>query len=132
MALSSLTSNSGATVSSTGGTSDPLLVTGSDLKTMNMIYSDDVNAVARKIAFSVKPAQVSAGAPGGYTQNRRTVYYTSPLVLDNGASTVNSIKIEFAADPETTDAELQLMLEDIKQILVSTTVDDFINDLAVG
>lgn len=131
MPLSSLVSKSGATVSTTGGTADPLLKTGSDLKTFNLIYSDDANSVARKVQFSVKDAVISASAPGGYTQRRRTVYYSQPKVLANGNSTINSIKLEISADPETTDAELLLMHEDLKQITVSSEVEDFITDLAI-
>lgn len=132
MPLSSLVSNSGATVSSSGGTSDPLLVTGSDLTSLNLLYSDDANATSRKVVFSVKEASISASAPGGFTQRRRNIYYTQPLVLDNGNTTINSIKVEFSADPETTDAELLLMWEDLKQITVDADVEDFITDLAIA
>lgn len=47
----------------------------------------------------------NSGAPNGYTQGRAKVVFKSPLLLDNGAITVNTVKVEVAFDVETTDAE---------------------------
>jgi len=130
--LASIAPETGATVSSTGGTSDPIGVLGSDFNNLRAHYPADANNVARTVSFTVKRPVISATAPGGYTQGRRTVFYQKPKILDNGARTVDTIKFEMACDPENTDAEISLMFEDFKQILVDSEIVDFITDQQVS
>jgi len=130
--LASIAPETGATVSSTGGTSDPIGVLGSDFNNLRVHYPADANNVARQVNFSVKRPTISAAAPGGYTQGRRTVFYQKPKVLDNGNRTVDTIKFELSCDPENTDAEILLMFEDFKQLLVDAEIVDFITDQQIA
>jgi hypothetical protein len=56
----------------------------------------------RKTALATSKAPVpNASAPNGYTQQRSTIVFHVPYLLDNGSVTKNSVKVEIAFDPET-------------------------------
>jgi hypothetical protein len=99
----------GATLAPSGGTATGLTILNSVLNNVVKTALADSSEYAdmKRFDFTSKDAKVSPGAPNGYTQARRKVDLMFPLSLDNGNSTVNSIKIEAAVDVETTDAELQ-------------------------
>jgi hypothetical protein len=65
----------------------------------------------------VKPYAVSDSAPGGYTQQRATMLLKKPKVLANGNRTVNTARYELAYDPETTNAEIEEMVETSAQCI---------------
>lgn len=62
------------------------------------------------IVATVKEPKPSSGAPNGSTQARAAMTFKSPLVLDNGNVTVNTVRVEVAYDPETTSAEIDELL----------------------
>ncbi len=108
MSLSNASILSGATmVAPTGGTALTFGSTGIE-NSKNVLYcNEDDNALDRRtIEVSVKRPKVSVSAPNGYTQQRTTFVVKSPLTLDNGNITVNTVRIEFSTDVETTDAEI--------------------------
>jgi len=70
----------------------------------------------RSIDIKVKPAKTSVGAPNGYTQARVSMLYKKPKILANTKITVNTVKVEFAFDVETTQVEIQELLDVAAQL----------------
>jgi len=112
MAINGATPLVGSTtyVAPTGGSADTLAATGDSLTATALFAGDTEFLTQKEIAFTVKKPVVSVSAPNGYTQARRTALLKTPLELDNGARTVNTLKMELAVDIETTTAEIQEML----------------------
>lgn len=71
------------------------------------VAADTDLRLRRTITASVKTPTVNAGSPNGYTQARASLIFRKPKLLDNGKITVNTARIEFAYDPETTQTEIQ-------------------------
>jgi hypothetical protein len=95
-----------AYVAPTGGSADSLSAFGSLTET-KAVFDGDTDVLTQKsVDFSVKEAKVSASAPNGYTQVRRTALIKVPRILDNGARTVSTVKIELADDVEANSAEI--------------------------
>ena len=116
------------TVATTGGTSTGLISKGDTLEVSRNILDDAAEFLAEtRVDFSIKDPKVSAGAPNGYTQARSTAKISSPLVLDNGNNTVNTLEQKLSVDPETTDAEIQTMLVNGAQLLIAAAFSDFWN-----
>jgi hypothetical protein len=132
MPLSSIAVESGATVSSTGGTADAVNTLGNTLTENQLIFTSDDANVQRSITFSVKRPKADANAPAGFTQGRRNIFMRLPKSLTSGDVTVNSIKFELSCDPETTDAEIDEYLSEFAQVLIDSNVDDFMHDLSVA
>lgn len=70
----------------------------------------------RSIDVKVKPAKVSVSAPNGYTQARISFLFKKPKILANTKITVNTAKVEFSYDVETTPTEIQELLDIMAQI----------------
>jgi hypothetical protein len=107
-----------ATPAASGGTDTDLKLKDRGQGYVNMILDDGsefINQVT--FTFSFKDPKVSASAPNGYTQARTSVVMRSPLALDNGEYTVNTGRIELAVDHETTNSEVQTMLNCMGQLL---------------
>lgn len=81
-----------------------------------VVPADTDMRTRRTLDVTVKSAKVSVGAPNGYTQNRVSYFYRKPKLLANGKITVNTAKIEFSYDVETTQAEIQELLDVSAQI----------------
>lgn len=81
-----------------------------------VVPTDTDYRTRRSLDVTVKPASVSAGAPNGYTQNRITFVFKKPKVLANTKITVNTVKVEFAYDVETTQTEIQELLDVAAQL----------------
>jgi hypothetical protein len=90
----------------TGGSADVLSAVGDDSKAVARFDGDTEYLTAKSVEFSRTEPKVSASAPNGYTQARRSVFCKFPLELDNDARTVNTIKIELSVDIEATAAEI--------------------------
>lgn len=119
------------TISPSGGTAQSFSSLGGTLERKN-VYFDGTQFGSRVEAeFTVKPPRVSASAPNGYTQARETVLIKSPLALDNGNTTINTISITMAADIELTDAENLTMRKYAAQILTDTEFSEFWNGQSV-
>lgn len=94
------------TVATTGGTATSFASRGNTLTQHDLFLDDASNIIDQTtLEASVKLPKVSVSAPNGYTQSRNTMYLRIPLALDNGNSTVNTVRIEIATDVETTAAE---------------------------
>jgi hypothetical protein len=70
----------------------------------------------RTLTISAKPAKPSPSAPNGYTQLRMSAIYRKPKTLANGKITVNTLKAEMAYDVETTQAEIQELVDILAQL----------------
>jgi hypothetical protein len=116
----------GGTTSTTGGTSTSFIVKG-DSANLKKVYLDDSSEYVNttSITFTGKDPIVNSGAPNGYTQQRSTVKANVPLLLDNGNYTMNTVNIELACDPETSDAEKVLLISLGVQLLNGTSFADF-------
>jgi len=120
VALASTIKEGATTVAATGGTDVTLQSLGIQSNKNTLTFSTDTSNITRRtIEFSVKPYAVSESAPGGYTQQRCTALLKAPKVLANLNRTVNTAKFELAYDPETTNAEIEQMLETIGQTIAS-------------
>jgi hypothetical protein len=117
----------GGTTSSTGGTSTDFIVKGPANNGDMRVFLDDGSEFidSIQVAFSVKDPIVNSGAPNGYTQQRSAIKGLVPLSLDNGNRTVNSVKIELAYDPETTDTEKDALIELGCQLFRQAALDAF-------
>lgn len=108
MSLSNASVSSGATVAPTGGSALAFEQANSTGSSVNLFASADTDLLTRRgIYCSVKEPKVSSTAPNGYTQARAVAMFKSPLTLDNGNVTVNTVRIEFAYDVETTQTEIE-------------------------
>jgi len=111
MSLRDATLLSGATMAPTGGSTLTFGAKGSELNKVNLYVPADTDLrLRREIACTTKDPKVSTSAPNGYTQARASAQLKSPLLLDNGAITVNTVTIQVSFDVETTDAEKDELL----------------------
>lgn len=133
MSLSNASVLSGATITPSGGTALPFSSLGIQ-NSSNTIYAtgDADLRTRRSIVCSVKDPKVSAGAPNGYTQARATAVFKSPLELDNGMVTVNTVRVEFAYDVETSQAEIDELKVIAAQICTDADFADLIADLSLS
>lgn len=106
MSLNNASLLSGASVAATGGTALPFGSLGSP-GSINTLYASDDSDIRtrREIVCQTRAARQNVDTPNGYTQSRSIVTVKTPLSLDNGEVTVNTVRIEIATDVETTDAE---------------------------
>lgn len=65
----------------------------------------------RSLDVKVSLAKPSKNAPNGYTQNRVLFYFKDPILLANGSITVNGNRSELHFDVESSDAQLQALLD---------------------
>jgi hypothetical protein len=108
MSLSNASISSGATVAPTGGSA--LAFAGAGARgNSHLIYAtaDTDLRTRRSIMTTVREPKPSSVAPNGYTQARTAFVLKSPLELDNGNLTVNTVRIEFSFDVETTQTEIE-------------------------
>jgi len=130
VAIASIIKEGATAVAATGGTDVTLQSLGIQGNKNTLTFSTDVsNITRRQIEFSVKPYSVSESAPGGYTQQRCTVLMKTPKVLANLNRTVNTAKFELSYDPETTNAEIEAMLEAIGQTIATSAFLGFYTTL---
>lgn len=116
------------TVSATGGTATSLLSKGENGETHKVLLNDGAAFVSQKtVDFTVKEPRVSASSPSGYTQARSIVLLKVPKILADGSRTVNTLRIEFAGDINTTDAERLTMRSLGAQFLVDSDLTSFWN-----
>lgn len=127
MSISSASMPIGATYTPTGGSATSLVAKGSTSGSQLSTFLDDGSILLDQIQFdfSYSEPKVNSGAPGGWTQARNNVAVKSPLGLDNGNRTVNTIRIEISCDPETTDAEKATLREYGAHVLLDSDFTDF-------
>lgn len=133
MPFTSASVSSGATVAPTGGSA--LAFTGQGIRNnahTAVAMADTSLLLRRSITASVKEPKVSVGAPNGYTQARATIVFKSPLALDNGNHTVNTVRIELAYDEETTSAEIEELRIIAAQLLADSDFDNLWKGLSLA
>jgi hypothetical protein len=118
-------------VATTGGTSKSLTVLGTNLEETDVYWGGTTFADRLSATFSTKQPKLSSTSPGGYTQGRAKVIFRTPKTLANGAVTVNTMTIEFAFDPQTTDAEKARILSYASQLISDSDFPNFWKSLSV-
>lgn len=117
----------GASVAASGGTSTNLVTKGLVNGAGHEVILDDnaefINST--RITFSANDPKVKTGTPNGYTQARSRVVISSPVVLANGNSTVNTLRIELSVDHEVTDADIAEMLSRGAQLMTGSDFTGF-------
>lgn len=108
MSLSNASISEGATIAPTGGTALAFEGAGARGNSHMIFASADTDLRTRRtITTTVREPKPLATAPNGYSQARTSFTMKFPLELDNGNITVNTVRIEFSTDPETSQAELE-------------------------
>lgn len=115
----------GATVAPTGGTATSLVLLNADSTSAKaFIGTAGVTPLTRsEIAFEARAPKVNPTSPGGFTQGRSSAKISSPKVLANAARTLNSAKVEFSIDPETTAAELLILKTNLCLLILDSDFD---------
>lgn len=109
-----------------GGTALAFSDLGSSEKGLVKLYvAADGYSVRRTIDAKVSVPKVSASSPGGWSQARSSGVYKKPKVLSNGKTTINTISVAIAFDPETTDAEKQELLDIGAQMIIDADFQSF-------
>lgn len=113
---------SGATLSTTGGTDSTFTRNGinPDFKDLSIIDE----RLRPSMTVTNKVSVASAQAPDGYTQSRTSLIIRVPKTLANSKITINTIRLEIAYDPQTTDAERENLLEYACQAGIVTALKD--------
>jgi hypothetical protein len=114
MAISGASVPLGATWAPTGGAAKTFVSMGFDsAANKQTLYLDEsLDLLLRKTAeFSSRPPVPQLSAPNGYSQQRCVAVYHSPILLANGKTTVNTVTVTIAYDPETDAAERTALRE---------------------
>jgi hypothetical protein len=123
----------GATFAPTGGAATTISSLGTTADSNKLFVDDGSDLIVRKTILATSKAPVpSASAPNGYTQQRTTIVMHIPLLLDNAKYTTNTIRIEFAYDPETSAAELATMRDWLTNMAVDADFDSLFEDGSVA
>lgn len=109
------------------GTDDITVVSqGNTLGEAALIWSSDTDGKTRRNAtLKVNPPKPSATAPNGYTQARSGLFLRTPFLLDNGGLTTNTGAVNIGVDIESTQAEIEALLDDLIQLLKHADVRPF-------
>jgi len=65
----------------------------------------------RLLKCTAKPPTVLSTAPNGYTQAKTETLYVKPKLLANGKITANTVQVTVKYDVETTQTEIQELLD---------------------
>jgi hypothetical protein len=121
------------TVAASGGDDQVLESLGiSGGKNLVRFVGDDNIITRRTLEFSTTTPKISPSAPNGYTQQRASVFMRFPLSLDNGNTTVNTVSITLAVDPETTSSEIEEYCETAAQVLAQSDFAEFWAQLSLA
>jgi hypothetical protein len=115
-----------------GGTATPLTSLGNTLNTHNLFMDGTDHLTRTEVVATVKQPKPSVGAPNGYTQARSILTIKTPLALDNGNYTVNTVQISFSCDVETTQAEKQTLLNFAVNALSDSDFTEFWENQSVA
>lgn len=133
MGLSSASVPIGATYAPTGGSATSFVSLGQTDGSNRLYIDDGASLILRKTMLATtRPPVANASAPNGYTQQRSSLVFHLPKLLANGNYTTNTVRIEVAFDPETTEAERDLMRELIAHVGVDVDFDSAIVDGSVA
>lgn len=126
MAITGASINDGGSYSPTGGSGVALSQIGGSTASQKLVsIGTGVYADLRTVDFKITTPKVANAAPNGYTQKRCEVFFRSPLALDNGGSTINTVRIQLAVDVETTDTEVSELVHTATDLLQRADFADF-------
>lgn len=130
MSLNSCSVLTGATITPSGGSAVSFEGTGPSNNSHTLICTDDTSLLTRRtITAGIKAPKVSSSAPGGYTQARGSVVLKFPKTLDNGNTTVDTVRIEVSYDPENTESEVDNYCDMSSQVLSSSAFRELFTKL---
>lgn len=133
MSLSSASVPIGATYSPTGGSATSFVSLGSTEGTNKLYIDSGEDLILRRTCLATSKAPVvNSAAPNGYTQQRSTIVFHIPMLLDNGNYTTNTVKIEVAFDPEADASERSYLRELIAHCGVDADFDSLFDDGSVA
>lgn len=118
----------GATLTPSGGTATTLKTKKMiSARNMHILYLDDNSALNDQttVECSQKEPRVNSGAPNGYTQARNILLVKDPFLLDNGETTINSIRVEQSCDAELTAAEKLELRVKAALMLIDSDLQEF-------
>lgn len=129
MSLSSASIPVGASYTPSGGSATSFASLGQSQGTNSLYIDDGSELILRKTCLATsKPPVPNSGAPNGYTQQRSTIVFHVPMLLDNGNYTTNTVKIEVAFDPEADASERSFLRELIAHCGVDADFDGLFDD----
>lgn len=104
-------------ITATGGSADTLKSISDDSSKHTLYYGTGGFLGRSIVEFSKTEPQANASSPSGYTQARCSLVVKQPKTLANERTTVNTVRVQLAADVETTDAEKLEMVRIVAQLL---------------
>jgi len=112
MAISNAVLNTAPTsITVTGGSALTFTSMAPGAKNELIVSADTDLRTRRTMTVEAKMAKPAVGAPNGYSQQRMTVLYRKPKLLANGKIIVNTVRVEMAYDVETTQTEIQELMD---------------------
>lgn len=133
MTMASASIPVGATYSPTGGSATSFVSLGQTGESHRLFIDDGSDLILRKTCLATSKAPVAnSGAPNGYTQQRTTIVFHVPMLLDNGNYTTNTVRIEVAYDPEADSSEVGFLWELLAHIGVDADFANLRDDGAVA
>jgi len=122
-----------SSISVTGGSAVNFVSAGAVSDAMRLIVPTDADfRTRRSIDFSVKVPKVNSSSINGYTLGRARALYKQPKLLANGKIVTNTVALEIAYDFESTDVEVQRMLDTGAQLFFDTDFTSFWKYLSLG
>lgn len=112
-------------IAPTGGTALAFVATQNNGNSVTLAVASDADMrLRRSITATISPPKVSASAPNGYSQQRNEVKFKKPKLLANGKYTTNEVILTMRVDPETTQVEIQELIDVGAQMFFDA---DFVN-----
>jgi len=123
-----------SSIAATGGTALNFSSVGSPSKgKVSLIVTADTDLrLRRTIDVSASAPTVNAGAPNGYSQARVQFLFRKPKLLANGKITVNTVSVNFGYDVETTQAEIQELLDVASQMCFDADFTPTVKSLSIS
>lgn len=133
MSLSNASIPIGASYAPSGGSATAFASMGQTPGSNQLFIDDGADLILRKTCLASSKTPVpNAGAPNGYTQQRSSIVFHIPMLLDNGKYTTNTVRIEVAFDPEADSGERALLRELIAHVGVDADFDGLFDDGSVA
>lgn len=123
----------GPTITASGGTALALSSLGQNGNRVSLVATADTDFRTRRtMDLTAKTPNSNVSSPNGYTQARPSVLIKAPIVLANGKTTVNTLRIEMAYDVETSQAQIGALMELGAQSLFDSDFTSFWKSLALS
>lgn len=132
MSLSSASIPIGGSYSPTGGSATVFKSLG-QTSDSNKLFVDDgsVLPLRKTVLATSRPPTPNASAPNGYTQQRTSISFHVPILLDNGKYTTNTVRVEMSYDIETDTTERAFLRELLAHLGSDADFDSLFNDGSV-